>query len=183
MNETINSIMQRNSCRDFAATPLTEQQIKALVEAALAAPSARNLQPWHVSVVTDKKLIEEMDTAGMEVLAADEDKSDYNLIMERGGKLLYNAPCIIVISSDGSKWGQMDSGILCQNIAIAAQSMGLANCIVGFLRVPLSGPRGKEFIERMKFPQGNEFAVSILVGTANKSKTPHPLDFNKVSYI
>jgi nitroreductase len=103
--------------------------------------------------------------------------------MERGGKLLYNAPCLIVILSDGSKWGSLDSGILCQNVVLAAQSLGLGSCIVGMAGVPLGGPRGDEFKKRLSFPEGYEFAVGVLIGTVNSGKEPHELDMGKVTYV
>ena len=66
MNETLKCIAERYSCRDFDGTPLTDAQVQALVEAALAAPSAMNRQPWHVIMITDKALIDEFDAAGMD---------------------------------------------------------------------------------------------------------------------
>jgi len=183
MNETLKNIAMRNSCRDFADTPLEEWQVKALVNAALAAPSAMNKQPWHITVVTDKDVIDEMDKEGVAVMAADKDKTYYERIMERGGKLFYNAPCLIAISCDKSDWALLDSGILCQNIVLAAQAMELGSCIVGLLRVPLSGPRGDEFKKTLQFPEGYDFAVSILVGTVKTGKVPHDLDLSKVSFV
>ena len=183
MNETIKNIMERNSCRDFKGTPLTDEQLKAVVDAALAAPSAMNRQPWHLVVVKDKALIDEMDAAGMEIIAAAEDKTMYDRMKERGGKLLYNAPCLIYILSDGSAWGQLDRGILCENIAIAAQSLGLSTCIVGMANMPLTGSRGDEFKARMNFPEGYVFGIGVLVGTPNTGKEPHELDYSKVTYV
>jgi len=183
MTETIKSIRDRNSCRDFADTPLTDEQIKLLVESALAAPSGLNMQPWHVTVITNKDFIEELDKEGVAVLAADEDKSYYNRVMGRGGKMFYNAPCMIAVSADGSKWSQIDSGILCQNIALTAQSIGLGSCIVGLLRMPLISARGDEFKKRMKFPEGYELALGVLVGNVKTGKEPHELEFNRVSYV
>ena len=183
MNETLKTIAERYSCRDFSSAPLSDSQIKALVEAALAAPSARNLQPWHVTVVTDKKLIEELDAEGMNLLATAEDKSSYDFIMERGGKMLFNAPCMIVVASDGSKWAPTDCGILSQNVALAAHSLGLGNVLCGMARVLFSGPRGDELKKKLKFPDGYSFGLSILVGKANSGKEPHEFDMSKVSYI
>jgi len=183
MTETVKSIMDRNSCRGFSDTPLTEEQVKVLVEAALAAPSARNMQPWHLSVIKDKSFIEEMDKEGVAILKAAEDQGGYNMIMERGGKLLYNAQCCMVISANDSAWSHLDSGIMCQNIAIAAQSIGLGSCIVGMLRLPLEGSKGEGFKKRLKFPDGYEFVIGIVLGNAVKGKEPHELDFGKVSYI
>jgi len=183
MNETLKNINQRYTCRDFKTTPLSDDQIEQLVIAALAAPSARNLQPWHVVVVTDKAIIEDFDAEGMDIVSKYEDKSTYDLFKSRGGKMFYDAPCLVLVLSDGSKWGTLDSGILCQNVVLAAESMGLGTCIVGMAGVPLNGPRAKEYAERLNFPKGYEFAIGVLVGEINSGKEPHEHDRNKVSYV
>ena len=183
MNETMKSIMERYSCRDFAGTPLTKEQVKALVNAALASPSAMNRQPWHVIVITDKALIDEHDSEGMNVLKSAVDKSAYERVMGRGGKIFYNAPCMIMAASDGSDYAAMDCGILSQNVSLAAHSLGLGSVICGMARIPLSGPRGDEFKKRMGFPDGYGFGIAVLIGTAKNGKEPHELDENKVTYI
>jgi len=183
MNDTLKSIAERYSCRDFADTPLTDGQIKAVVDAALAAPSGVNRQPWHIIVVRNKALVDELDAEGMDILSAGGDKSYYERIMSRGGKMFYNAPCLVIILSDGSKWAVLDSGIQCQNIALAAQSLGLASCIVGMAGIPLSGPRREEFRKSLEFPEGYEFTIGILLGTAKSGKEPHEYNMNKVTYI
>ena len=176
MNETLKTIAERYSCRDFADTPLTDEQIKTLVDAALAAPSAMNRQPWHIITVTDKALIEELDAEGMNVLAAAEDKSSYERIQSRGGKIFYNTPCMVMVASDGSTFASMDCGILSQNVSLAAHSLGLASVICGMAGIPLNGPCGDELKKRLQFPEGYGFGIAILVGTANSGKEPHELD-------
>ena len=183
MNEVLKTIAERYSCRDFESTPLTDEQIKALVEAALQSPSARNMQPWHVIVITDKALIEEFDAEGLRCLGEAEDKTYYETIKARGGNLFYDAPCMIMVASDGSFYSSMDCGILSQNIALAAHSLGLGSVIVGLSGIPLAGPRGEEFKKRMKFPNGYGFGISILVGKVKTGKPPHDLDMSKVTYI
>ena len=182
MNETLKTIFERYSCRDFTDKPLTEEQIRIIVDAALAAPSAMNRQPWHIIMINDKELIEELDAEGMNVLAA-EDKSSYERIKSRGGKIFYNAPCMVMIASDGSNYAAMDSGILSQNVALAAHALGLASVICAMARIPLNGPRGGELKKRLKFPDGYDFGIAILVGTAKSGKEPHEHDMSKVSYI
>ena len=183
MNETLKSIAERYSCRDFADTPLKAEQVKALVESALAAPSGMNSQPWHVIVITDKALIDELDAEGMKILAAAEDKSSYERMKERGGKLFYNAPCMIIVTAEDPKAAALDCGILSQNVALAAHSLGLGNVICGMANVPFAGPRGEELKKRVKFPGTHNFSMSILVGTAKSGKKPHDLDLSKVSYV
>jgi len=183
MNKTLRNIAERYSCRDFTGEPPTDGEIEAIVSAALAAPSAINLQPWHIVVVRDKAIVDELDSEGLSILAAAEDKSSYERISSRGRKMLYNAPCIMIILSDGSKWATLDSGILCQTIVLAAQSLGLATCIVGMAGVPLYGPKRAQFAKRLRFPEGYEFSIGVLIGTANSGKQPHELDAGKVTYV
>lgn len=183
MKETIQVIRERYSCRDFADTPLTEEQVKTLAEAAAAAPSAMNRQPWHIIMVTDKALIDEMDIEGMRVLSEAEDKAGYERIRSRGGKLFYNAPCMVMVASDGSHSAAMDCGILSENVALAAHAMGLGSVICGMANIPLSGSRGGEFMKKMRFPEGYGFGIAVLVGTASTAKEPHPLDMEKVTYV
>ena len=181
MNEVIKAITERYSCRDYTGAPLSDEQIKVLAEAALAAPSAMNCQPWHIIMVTDKALIDEMDREGMKILSEDEDKTAYERFMSRGGKLFYNAPCMIMVASDGP--AAMDCGILSENVSLAAHSLGLGSVICGMAGVPLNGARGNEFKKRMKFPDGYVFGMAVLVGTAKSGKAPHEWDMKKVTYI
>jgi nitroreductase len=140
-----------------------------------------NRQPWHVIVVTDKALIGELDTEGMRILAASEDKSAYERIMSRGGKLFYNAPCMVIVATpDGAA---MDCGILSQNVALAAHSLGLGNVICGLAGVPLSGPKADDFKKRLKFPDGYGFCIAVLAGTAKSVQKPHELDMSKVTFV
>jgi len=182
MNDTLKTIAQRYSCRDFLDTPLACDQIKAIVDAALAAPSGLNRQPWHIIVVTDKSLIDEMDAECMSILAAAEDKSMYERILSRGGKVYYNAPCMIMVASDGSDYATMDCGILSQNVSLAAHSLGFGSVICAMAGIPLNGPRGDELKSRMQFPQDYVFGIAILVGMAKSGKAPHELDQSKVTY-
>lgn len=182
MNETIKAIMERCSCRDFAATPLSEEQIKILADAALASPSAMNRQPWHIVMVTDKALIEEIDGECMSVIEA-QNKEWHEKMMERGGKVFYNAPCMLLAASDGSDYAAMDCGILSQNVSLAAHALGLGSVICGMAGIPLNGPRGEELKKRLRFPEGYGFGIAILAGTANSGKDPHELDHGKVTYI
>jgi len=183
MNETLKTIAERYSCRDFDSEPVTEEQVKAIVKAALAAPSASNRQPWHVIAITDKGIVDELDTEAMGILAAAEDKAAYERMMSRGGKVFYNAPCMILIASDGSSFASMDCGILCQNVCLAAHSLGLGNIIVGMAGVPLNGPNGDAIKKRLQFPEGHTFGIGVLIGKAKTAKEPHELNMEKVTYI
>ncbi|MCL2371861.1 MAG: nitroreductase family protein [Defluviitaleaceae bacterium] len=183
MNETLKAIMERYSCRDFCGDRLADEQVQAIVEAALAAPSAMNKMPWHIVAVTNKGLIDEMDAAAIEAIGQWEDKGLYNRITERGGKIFYNAPCMVFILSDDSNFAAVDCGIATQNVALAAHGLGLGSVICAMAKIPLDGPRGSEFKKLLKFPEGYNFGMAVCIGRVNSGKPPHILDHNKATYI
>ena len=183
MNETLKTIANRYSCRDFSGAPLTDEQVQALVAAALAAPSAMNRQPWHVIMITDKNVIDELDAEAMRILAAAEDTSTYQRIQSRGGRMFYNAPCMMIAASDGSGHAAMDCGILSENVSLAAHSMGLGSVICGMAGIPFGGPNGEELKKRLGFPEGYGFGIAILAGAAQNAQAPHTPDTRKVTFV
>jgi len=186
MNETLNVIAKRYSCRDFKSEMPSDEILQAIAEAAIQAPSGMNRQAWRVIVVKDKDLIKDMESEGMSYLAGMEDKSSYTRIMERGGRLFYGAPCMIVVPVDPAQYAPalIDCGILCQNITLAATSLGIANIMCGFTGLAFaSGLRSEEFSKRLGFPDGYAFGCSVLLGYAETEKPPHVPDKGKISFI
>ena len=58
----IEAIKARRSIRHFLPTPLSKEQLEEIVRAGMAAPSAKNLQPWHF-VVTEGRAKERVCAA------------------------------------------------------------------------------------------------------------------------
>jgi len=93
VNETIRLILDRRSVRKFLPTPIEEAMIEAIVSAGTYAPSARNRQNWHFTVVTNKAMIEDMHRLmqkGMESRGIKVDPAEH---------VFYHAPLVIVVSS------------------------------------------------------------------------------------
>ena len=61
----MNSIFHRVSIRKFQDKPVEPEKIETLLRAAMAAPSARNQQPWEFYVVTNKDLIQKLSTVAV----------------------------------------------------------------------------------------------------------------------
>ncbi|MEA4811069.1 MAG: nitroreductase family protein [Anaerolineaceae bacterium] len=53
MNPKLDFIFKRHSIRKFTNQPVSDEMIKDLLEAAMAAPNAMNMQTWHFVVVRD----------------------------------------------------------------------------------------------------------------------------------
>ena len=52
----LDMIKARRSIREYSGEPVSEAEVVALLEAAMAAPSANNSQPWEFIVVREKGL-------------------------------------------------------------------------------------------------------------------------------
>ncbi len=61
--EFMSVIRARRSIREFAATPVPEEAIAELLEAASLAPSSCNRQPWRFVLVRDRQLLAKMGGA------------------------------------------------------------------------------------------------------------------------
>ena len=181
MNETLNIIAQRYSCRAYDSKLPEKNKLEAIAAAAVQSPSAMNRQPWQINVITNKDFIDEMDAEGMKILSEAEDKSSYERFMERGGKLYYNAPCMfLILKKPGT---DTDIGIVSENIALAASALGLGNVICGMAAIPFNGAKGKLFKQKAGFSDDWEFGMAVLAGYAEKSGTPHEPDMSKIRFV
>ncbi|MHB1005958.1 MAG: nitroreductase family protein [Chloroflexota bacterium] len=84
----LDAIKKRRSIRQYTAEPITDEQIRTLLAAAMQAPSANNSRPWEFVVVRDPALREELAkthrwsgmvarAAAVFVVLGDEDRSDH----------------------------------------------------------------------------------------------------------
>ena len=63
MNDAIRTIMTRPSMRAFQDKPVPEETVEQLLRAAMAAPSAKNSQPWAFVLIRDRAELEKLGAA------------------------------------------------------------------------------------------------------------------------
>ncbi len=51
------AILSRRSIRKYTSQPVSEATVEELLQAAMAAPSAGNQQPWHFVVIRDRQVL------------------------------------------------------------------------------------------------------------------------------
>jgi nitroreductase len=115
----------RRSIGSFIQKPVSSELIEKLLEAAQAAPSGGNCQPWHFYVIRDRSLILEIREKSI--------KQDF----------ITSAPVIIVVCADISKtigrYGDRGKNLYCiqdtaaaiQNMLLCAASLELGACWCG----------------------------------------------------
>ena len=173
MNDTLKIIEERSSIRAYTDEMLTDEEVNLLVKAGLEAPTAANRQELHFTVMKKGTAVYDEFTKAFTSIAA-EGKTEAE--RAKMAPFTYGAPLLIVISgSKESNWDHIDSGIAVENIAIAAQSMGLGNLIIGCLRRLFESPAGAEW-EKKLFPDNYRYDIAIAVGHKNTEKAPHEYD-------
>jgi nitroreductase len=171
-NQVLSAISERRSIRDYKPEPVTDEQIEIILKAAQEAPSARNEQPWHFTVVRNREIIREVN-----------EESNKNL-GEDHGDIFHGAPAVIFISAErGWMWSKVDSGIAVMSIALAAHSIGLGSVILGLPRAAFNGARENYFNKLLKFPENYEFAVAMAIGAPNATKGAHPIKPGRIAFV
>ncbi|MDO5022371.1 MAG: nitroreductase family protein [Eubacteriales bacterium] len=180
-NEVLNTISKRRSHRKYKKTKLNEEQLQLIMNAAMESPSALNRQPWHFSVVQNEELLDRVHNAAKKVALTKEDRSPrYN---DDNFQIFYYAPAVIFISTDDSRYAEIDAGIAAQTIALAAESLGLGSVILGLPREAFEGEEKEDLEKILSFPEGYQFTIAVAIGVPDDTKAPHPQKEGKITYM
>jgi nitroreductase len=180
-NQVLETIKTRSSIRAYKSQPLTDEQKTVLQDAALASPSAMNRQPYKFIFINNKTTIDEIEQDVVNFFVAKNDEAVVERIKSRNNKVLYDAPCLIVIViEDNNHYAKVDAGIAVQNIALAAKSIGLDSVIVGMPGVVLSGEKADYWRKSLNIPEGYVYGIGIAVGYADMEKVPHEPEPSKI---
>ena len=178
VNPVLSSIMARRSIRKYLDKPVEHEKLEVIVRAGINAPSGVNRQPWIVRVVEDQKLIADV-TEVYKQENAEQVKRD------KGFKNMFrNAPNIICVCTPANSGGELDAGLLGENIMLAAQSMGLGTCCLGGpVRFLLSNEKCKFFLDRLDIPADYKLNYIIAIGYPDEQPDAKPRDASKVKFI
>ncbi len=116
--DALEAILSRRSIRRYTQDPVSDETLKALLEAAMSAPSAGNEQPWHFIVITDRRLLDAIPR------------------FHPYADMLREAQVAILVCGDTERerykghWVQ-DCSAATQNLLLAAHASGLGAVWVG----------------------------------------------------
>lgn len=123
--EVFESIISRRSVRNYEKKDVPNELIGQILEAAVNAPSAGNMQPWEFIVVKDIEIKRELASAALRQRHVSE------------------APVVIVVCANpeksADKYGERGKSLYCiqdtaaaiENMLLTANSLGLGTCWVG----------------------------------------------------
>ena len=178
VNPVLSNIMARRSIRKYLDKPVEHAKLEIVVRAGINAPSAVNRQPWIVRVVEDQKLIADVTEvykeANAEMVKRDKDFKN----------MFRNAPNLICVCTPANGGGELDAGLLGENMMLAAQSIGLGTCCLGGpVRFLLSNEKCKFFLDRLDIPEGYKLNYILAIGYPDELPAAKPRDASKVKYL
>ena len=100
MNEIIAAIKSRRSVRRYKAYPIGRDELDAIVEAGLFAPSAINQQSWHFTVIRNKEVIDRLSLGVKGLLHTHSDEHVRGFAKMDKYHVFYDAPAVVLVSLD-----------------------------------------------------------------------------------
>lgn len=125
-------VLSRQSDRSYLDKPVEEGSLAKILECARMAPSACNAQPWHIIIVDEPGIKNQIAAATSEKILGmnhfTREAPIHLVVVEEPAN----------ISSGFGSWVKrkhyplMDIGILAAHICLAAASEGLGSCMIGW---------------------------------------------------
>ncbi len=174
----IDTILERRSIRSYTDEPVSNEDLDIILQCASSAPSARNLQPWHVVVVRNR---EWLDNFNKEAVAF---ASSHVPNFGPDRTILYNAPVVIFVCGHSDNfYAPTDSGMLTQNILLSAKALGLGTCVIGMIREGFSGANRAKFRSELSIPEGYHPYFGIALGHPAHTPDATPRDAAKITFL
>jgi len=172
MNETIETIQNRRSVRQYLPEQIKDDELKEILDAAIYAPTGHNDQPWHFTVVQNKDLIDEINDGAKDAMA----QMDLDWISKLGQmeqfNIFHRAPTVVIVSSRKDATTPVpDCSAAVQNMLLTAESMDIGSCWIGFAKFYF---QNHDNLKKFKIPADNEvhFGVSLGYKARENSKAP-----------
>lgn len=184
MNPVLQAIADRRSIRAYTNERISSDQLQVILDAGLAAPSARNTQPWHFTAVQDEALLARVNDAFCQ--EAKRQMPEETRFAGEGYSVFHHAPTVIFLSCpplEDEMYAQTDVGIAIENMALAAHSLGLGSVILGMPRLAFAGHEADALREALHFPVGHHYCLSIAIGMPTAAKGAHPTAPDRVTII
>ena len=138
MNEVLNCLETRRSCRAYRPEQVPEEALQEILRAGLYAPSGMGHQSVKLLVVQDPAAIAALERLNGGVLGSPE------------AHPFYGAPTVCVVLADAAAFTAVEDGSLTLgNLMNAAHSLGIASCWIHRAREVFASAEGKALLHRL----------------------------------
>jgi nitroreductase len=164
-NETLKTIRNRRSIRSFKSEQIKEEELQAILEAGLYAPSAKNQQAWHFTVIQCKEMLTTLNQETKAMSSQIENEYIRQALSNEKMNIFYGAPTVIIVSgAEEAIVIEADCAAANQNMLLAAEALGLGSCWINFLTFLFNGPKGEQYKKELGIPEGYKPFYSAALG-------------------
>ena len=137
MNEVIRALLERRSVRSYRPEAITEEELSAILNAGLYAPSGMNRQVAVMVAVEDRATRDKLAAMNAAVMGGE-------------GDPFYGAPTALVALADRarSRTAFEDGCLVMQNLMLAAHSLGIGSCWIHRAKEVFETEEGRALLEK-----------------------------------
>lgn len=164
----VDVVKRRRAVRQYARTSIERPEIEALINAAIEAPSAMNLQPWAFAVMLGREQIDGCAKRAKDWLVAHlsqlSDAAQQRLeqrIGEDPAFTLFYQALVLVLAKSSEAQAVEDCCLAAENLMLAARDRDLGTCWIGFARPWLNLPEVKS---ELGVPEQYQVVAPIVLG-------------------
>ncbi len=139
MNPILENINTRVSVREYTDEKVPEETVMELLKAGFRGPNAMNRQALAFAVVENKERAKEYSDRAKDLriegekLKCNPDERIIDMLSREDFNIFFNSPVqIFIFASPEAVEPVEDASIAAENIMLAAHSMGLGTCFIGF---------------------------------------------------
>ncbi|MGA3293339.1 MAG: nitroreductase [Candidatus Acidiferrales bacterium] len=170
--ELMNVIKQRRAVREYTDRQIDRSTVENLIDTAILAPSAMNLQPWAFAVLLGRERVEDFARRAKVWLLAN--FSQTPLSQSSGGArlrqmledpnyvLFHHAPALVtVLAKSSDSQSAEDCCLAAEILMLAARDEGLGTCWIGLARPWLDLPATKR---ELGLPERYHVVAPVVLG-------------------
>lgn len=174
MNETLNVLESRRSCRKFKPDMVAKDELDAIIKAGTYAATGMGKQSPIIITVTDKALLSELSEENRKIGG-----------WQEGFDPFYGAPVVlIVLAKKEVPTHVYDGSLVMGNLMNAAESLGVGSIWIHRAKEEFESDFGREILKRLGIEDEYEGIGHCALGyAAEEAKAAAPRKDNYVYYI
>jgi len=168
MNDIIQAMKERRSCRAYKPDPIPQEVLDQILEAGTYAASGRGKQSPIIIAVTDKELRDKLSAVNGEIMGTSSDP-------------FYGAPVVLVVLANKERPTYVyDGSLVIGNLMLAAHSLGVGSCWIHRAKETFEREEGKEILKALGIEGDYEGIGNCILGYPEapaKEAAPRKADY------
>jgi nitroreductase len=173
----LDAIFTRRSVRAYTKYTLDKPTVRALLDAAVQAPTAMHKEPWEFVVIQDGAALKRYSDRAKVIWSAQATEPAGGdrfeaLLADPDFSIFYDASTLIVICGKGDgPFIAADCWLAAENLMLAACAMGLGTCCIGLAVPAMNSAESKA---ELGLARDVHAVAAIIVGVPSGAAAPVP---------